>query len=145
MKPRYMPGKNLRRRLVGCGVGGIAVLVAVFGSGVRAVASPAMYTMTDLGTLPELPSCEANAVNGLGHIVGSCWAYTDQGVLRHAFVWDSRRGIRAVDTPAGFANSTAGAINTHGEVVGSISDVGDRSSSTSQPVVGPLSPGVAGT
>ncbi len=48
------------------------------------------YSVTDLGTLPGLPSSKALGINLSGQVVGECDANSGSD---HAFLWDSTNGM----------------------------------------------------
>ena len=71
--------------------------------------------LTLLGTLPGLPSALANDINQAGTIVG--FAFTNDFLVSHAFVWHSDTGMQPLTDLGGNA-SLAQAINTDGIAVG---------------------------
>lgn len=78
------------------------------------------FTVTDLGTLPELDesqSCYATAVNNRGEVAGWCGDYIDGISRRVAFYWNSVDGMISLGT-GGDVYSQALGINNAGVVVG---------------------------
>lgn len=70
----------------------------------------AIYTLTDLGSLPGASFSEAHAINNNGLVVG------DSGP--DGFIWDSARGMRPLPQLPGVVSSSTQAINSSGEIVG---------------------------
>jgi len=77
--------------------------------------------LTLLGTLPGLPSALANGINQAGTIVG--FAFTNDFLISHAFIWNSATGMQPLADLGGNA-SLAQAINTDGTAVGWSYDAG---------------------
>ncbi len=78
------------------------------------------FTITDLGTLPELSEnqlCYATAVNDRGHVAGYCSDFIDGKLRRIAFVWNSSELIKSLGA-GGDDHSFSLGINNHGDVVG---------------------------
>ena len=90
-------------------------------NGRTAVSWSADNQVSRLGTLPGLPSALANGINQAGTIVG--FAFTNDFVTSHAFIWNSDRGVQPLTDLGGNA-SLAQAINTEGSVVGWSFDAG---------------------
>ena len=72
-----------------------------------------LYSITDLGTLGGNES-HAYSINNVGQVVGS--SLTEDG-KKHAFIWDSKNGMRDLGTLGG-KFSWASGINDSGRVVG---------------------------
>jgi probable HAF family extracellular repeat protein len=100
-----------RIRVIGlCAALVVPLLVAAPG----AAATPARYTITDLGTLGTGNLSVANAINNAGVVVG----YTDvTGGLPHGFRW-SAGTMTDLGTEQGGDDSTANAINEAGQIAG---------------------------
>lgn len=101
----------------------LAALVTVLGLlavGVPATAQP-LYSITNLGRLPDARACAASAINDLGAVAGTC---TGAGALNEtAFVW--RKGVMKSLGKLPRGNySAAHAINAQGVAVGE-GDTGD--------------------
>jgi probable HAF family extracellular repeat protein len=77
--------------------------------------------LTVLGTLPGLPSALANGINQTGSIVG--FAFTNDFLISHAFIWNSATGMQPLVDLGGNA-SLAEAINADGTAVGWSFDAG---------------------
>src|SRR5262249_8250851 len=71
--------------------------------------------LTRLGTLSGLPSALANGINQAGTIVG--FAFTNDFLISHAFIWNSDNGMQPLADLGGNA-SLAAAINADGTAVG---------------------------
>jgi probable HAF family extracellular repeat protein len=84
-------------------------------NGRTAVSWSADNQLTLLGTLPDLPSALANAINQKGTIVG--FAFTNDFLTSHAFIWNSDTGMQPLADLGGNA-SLAQAINADGIAVG---------------------------
>ncbi|HEY3520533.1 MAG TPA: hypothetical protein VGK80_05765 [Rhodanobacteraceae bacterium] len=80
-----------------------------------AVSWDATGHMTQLGSLPGLPSSLANGINDSGAIVG--FAFTNDFLSSRAFVWHADTGMQALADLGGDA-SLAQAINAAGMAVG---------------------------
>jgi probable HAF family extracellular repeat protein len=65
----------------------------------------------DLGLLPGYSTCEAAAINDLGHVVGSC--YNASANVSKGFVWSSSAGMTPLQIEFAIG------INNHGDIVGS--------------------------
>ena len=90
-------------------------------NGRTAVSWSADNQLTPLGTLPGLPSALANGINQAGTIVG--FAFTNDFVTSHAFIWKSDTGMQPLADLGGNA-SLAEAINADGTAVGWSFDAG---------------------
>jgi probable HAF family extracellular repeat protein len=90
-------------------------------SGRTAVSWSADNQLTRLGTLPGLPSALANGINQAGTIVG--FAFTNDFLVSHAFIWNSTTGMQPLADLGGNA-SLAQAINADGTAVGWSYDAG---------------------
>src|SRR2546423_9029312 len=84
-------------------------------NGWTAVSWSADNQLTRLGTLTGLPSALANGINQAGTIVG--FAFTNDFLISHAFIWNSATGMQPLVDLGGNA-SLAQAINTDGTAVG---------------------------
>jgi probable HAF family extracellular repeat protein len=84
-------------------------------NGWTAVSWSADNQLTRLGTLPGLPSALANGINQAGTIVG--FAFTNDFLISHAFIWNSATGMQPLVDLGGNA-SLARAINADGAAVG---------------------------
>jgi probable HAF family extracellular repeat protein len=84
-------------------------------NGWTAVSWSAGNQLTRLGTLAGLPSALANGINQAGTIVG--FAFTNDFLISHAFIWNSDSGMQALEDLGGNA-SLAAAINAEGIAVG---------------------------
>ena len=90
-------------------------------NGWTAVSWSADNQITLLGTLTGLPSALANGINQDGTIVG--FAFTNDFLVSHAFIWTADTGMQALDDLGGNA-SLAQAINADGTAVGWSYDAG---------------------
>ncbi len=90
-------------------------------SGRTAVSWSEDNQLTRLGTLPGLPSALANGINQAGTIVG--FAFTNDFLISHAFIWNSDTGMQPLTDLGGNA-SLAQAINDEGTTVGWSFDAG---------------------
>jgi probable HAF family extracellular repeat protein len=84
-------------------------------NGSSAVSWSATNQLTQLGTLPGLPSALANDINQAGTIVG--FAHTADFLTSRAFIWRSDTGMQPLADLGGDA-SLAQAINADGTAVG---------------------------
>ncbi len=84
-------------------------------NGSSAVSWSATNQLTQLGTLPGLPSALANDINQAGTIVG--FAHSADFLVSRAFIWHSDTGMQPLADLGGNA-SLAQAINTDGTAVG---------------------------
>ena len=76
--------------------------------------------MTDLGTLPGMPSSGAYALNDRDQVVGIASAGAGEDWVARAFVWE-RGQLKALDALPGFGKSFAYDINERGQIVGYMS------------------------
>jgi probable HAF family extracellular repeat protein len=90
-------------------------------NGWTAVSWSADNQLTLLGTLTGLPSALANGINQAGTIVG--FAFTNDFLVSHAFIWNSDTGMQPLADLGGNA-SLAQAINADGTAVGWSYDAG---------------------
>jgi probable HAF family extracellular repeat protein len=90
-------------------------------NGWTAVSWSADNHLTRLGTLSGLPSALANGINQDGTIVG--FAFTNDFLISHAFIWNSATGMQPLVDLGGNA-SLAQAINADGTAVGWSYDAG---------------------
>jgi probable HAF family extracellular repeat protein len=98
------------------------ILLLVLAAGFSASAAPREppYRLVDLGTLPGDGSSQAFDVSEHRVVVGvsGAKAYWGPGEPLHAFVWDSRNGMRALPPLEGGEQCAAVAVNSAGEAVG---------------------------
>src|SRR5580704_13845737 len=77
-----------------------------------------LYTVTDLGTLPGMPSSEGGGINGIGQAVGTSFTDSCSGTYcGEAFLY-SNGTMQGLGTLGG-TSSSAAAINASGQVTGS--------------------------
>src|SRR5580658_9279324 len=86
-------------------------------------AQPPEFTIQDVGTLPNLPSCNGTALSESGNVVGYCTAHTNQNLLfsnpapaTHVFLYSNgvMTDLNVTLPPTAFPT----AVNDAGVVVG---------------------------
>jgi len=95
-------------------VASLGILI-VFAVAPTAASGQAMYSVTDLGTLPGFYGSDASAINTNGQVVG--WAFMAGGTTNHAFVYKNGEMTDLNPLVVGDYSEALG-INNNGEVVG---------------------------
>jgi hypothetical protein len=72
-----------------------------------------MYSILNIGMLPNATAATPRGINASGQVVGSC---SMPGNAMQAFIWDQNNGMRALPSPGG--NCRALAINSDGVIAG---------------------------
>jgi probable HAF family extracellular repeat protein len=99
------------------------LLCAFFTFGITSLVNGQTYTITALGVLRGDSSSASNQINSSGQVVGCSDTSTQNdpcsgGYSSHAFLWNSKKGMKDLGTLHGDSTSSAFGVNDPGEVVG---------------------------